>query len=150
MLGLLNARLHNDAATELAIARGEQGKITRIRLEKLVVMRSPLTTHVLDTARGKPAAGLYITLDQHTSDTWTPRSAGITNADGRVGDLLPPGGLQAATYRLTFHTGAWYAAAGEVTFFPEVTVVFTVTDLEGHHHVPLLLSPFGYSTYRGS
>jgi hydroxyisourate hydrolase len=150
MLGLLQARLGNDPADELEIARQEQGKITRIRLEKLTIVRSPLTTHVLDTARGKPAAGLHITLERFDDTAWIPLAEGVTNTDGRVADLLAPGSLKAACYRITFFTGAWYAARGEACFYPEVPVVFEVSAPEEHHHVPLLLSPFGFSTYRGS
>ena len=103
-----------------------------------------LSTHVLDTAGGRPAAGVAVT--RETIDG-TVLAEAVTDADGRVGDLadgLPAGGL-----RLRFDTGGWYAARGETTFYPEVVVAFTVADGE-HHHVPLLLSPFGYSTYRGS
>ncbi|MCB9544418.1 MAG: hydroxyisourate hydrolase [Myxococcales bacterium] len=114
-------------------------------------MRSPLTTHVLDTARGCPAAGLRITLAQRVGEAWQPLADVETNADGRVdAPLLPPGGLQAAVYRLVFHTGDWFTATGQAGFYPEATVVFRVTAPDEHHHVPLLLSPFGYSTYRGS
>ncbi|TGN64427.1 hydroxyisourate hydrolase [Nocardioides eburneiflavus] len=103
-----------------------------------------LSTHVLDTAAGRPAVGLRVTLE--TVDG-TLVKEGVTDADGRIGDLahdLPAGDL-----RLRFDTGGWYSARGETTFYPEVVVAFTVADGE-HHHVPLLLSPFGYSTYRGS
>ena len=74
----------------------------------------------------------------------------VTNEQGRVTDLVPPGSLGAQTYRLTFDTGAWFAAAGRPVFYPHVDVVFTVQDAAEHHHIPLLLSPFGYSTYRGT
>ena len=69
---------------------------------------------------------------------------------GRITDFVPPGSLGARTYRLTFETGAWFAAAGRPAFYPHVDVVFTVQDADEHHHIPLLLSPFGYSTYRGT
>lgn len=103
-----------------------------------------LSTHVLDTAHGRPAAGVAVTLE--TTDG-TVLAEAVTDADGRIGDLAAD--LPAGDLRLHFDTGAWYAARDEVAFYPEVVVAFTVAD-DRHHHVPLLLSPFGYSTYRGS
>ena len=103
-----------------------------------------LSTHVLDPATGRPAAGLRVTLE--TADGSVLAEA-LTDGDGRVGDLA--GELVAEDHVLRFDTGAWFAARGETAFYPEVVVAFTVVD-DGHYHVPLLLSPFGYSTYRGS
>ncbi len=112
---------------------------------------SPLTTHVLDTARGLPAAGLTLTLEaRRGASDFAPLATAVTNADGRAPDLLAPGALTPGIYRIVFQTGAWYAARGEQCFYPEVSVLFEVTDPTRHHHVPLLLCPFGYSTYRGS
>jgi 5-hydroxyisourate hydrolase len=112
---------------------------------------SPITSHVLDTAIGQPARGLTVKLEaQDGAGAWTELAARATDADGRVGDLIPPGSLQARTYRLTFDTGAYFRAAGRPFFYPRVEVTFTVAAPDQHHHVPLLLSPFGYSTYRGS
>jgi 5-hydroxyisourate hydrolase len=113
-------------------------------------MKSPLTTHVLDTARGRPAAGLAVRLERCRGDRWTELSRRRTDGDGRVGDLLAPGALEAGVYRLVFATGDYFAASGTRGFYPQVTVEFEVTAAGEHHHVPLLLSPFGYSTYRGS
>lgn len=109
-----------------------------------------LSTHVLDTARGRPAAGVEVVCQRRSGDGWERVAAGTTDADGRIGDLVPRGQLTAGVHRLTFATGAWATAHRVETFFPEVTVTFTVTAPEEHHHVPLLLSPYGYSTYRGS
>ena len=109
-----------------------------------------ITSHVLDLTNGKPAAGVEIVLE-HIDDKkgWHAVSRATTDSDGRVRDaftkLHGPG-----RYRLTFATGAYFAALRVECFHPEVTVVFEVRDAEAHHHVPLLLSPFGYSTYRGS
>lgn len=103
-----------------------------------------LSTHVLDTATGRPAAGLRVTL---ASADGNVLAEAVTDADGRVGDLAAD--LVTEDHVLRFDTGAWFAARGEATFYPEVVVVFSVVD-DRHHHVPLLLSPFGYSTYRGS
>jgi 5-hydroxyisourate hydrolase len=109
---------------------------------------SPITTHVLDTARGRPAAGVEVTLEQISGDDWSRVAGGHTDANGRLNELgtvAEPG-----RYRLLFDTGAYFAASGTQAFFPEVAVQFTVERPDEHHHVPLLLSPFGYSTYRGS
>jgi len=109
-----------------------------------------ITTHVLDTARGRPAAGVPIVLEHATDDGWVLVGSGATDADGRARDLVAEGtALSHGRYRLTFDTGAYFRDRGEAAFYPEVAVVFTVAADE-HHHVPLLLSPFGYSTYRGS
>lgn len=113
-------------------------------------MKSPLTTHVLDTARGRPAAGLAVRLERRIGTDYIALTSGVTNADGRIADLLTPAQFTAGVYRITFDTGAWYAAQGARGFYPEASIVFEVTAPEEHHHVPLLLSPFGYSTYRGS
>jgi 5-hydroxyisourate hydrolase len=107
-----------------------------------------ITTHVLDTARGRPAAGVAVRLERRTAAEWTEVGAAETDADGRARTLVPDGaGIEAATYRLRFDTGAYL---GRGAFFPEVVLTFAVTAPEEHHHVPLLLSPFGYTTYRGS
>jgi 5-hydroxyisourate hydrolase len=111
---------------------------------------SPLTSHVLDLALGQPARGLALRLEVLERTDWHPLGAGVTDADGRAGDLLAGARLEARTYRLTFETGAYFAAAGRTSFYPRVEVTFEVTAPDQHHHVPLLLSPFGYSTYRGS
>jgi 5-hydroxyisourate hydrolase len=108
--------------------------------------RSPITTHVLDTSRGKPVAGMEVVLEKKDGAGWTSLGRGATDADGRVVDLLRSDHLLAqGTYRLTFFTGA--AMSG---FFPEVTISFSVDDPAQHYHVPLLVSPFGYTTYRGT
>jgi 5-hydroxyisourate hydrolase len=111
---------------------------------------SLISTHVLDTARGGPASGIAVTL-RHNDGTEIARAE--TDAAGRVG-ALGPESLPAGTYRLTFDTGAYFAHAAADShtqaFFPEVTLTFTVTAGETHYHVPLLLSPFAYSTYRGN
>jgi len=112
---------------------------------------SAITTHVLDTARGRPAAGIRVALDQMDAEqTWKPVAQGATDADGRVRTLMPAGiPAVPGTYRLVFETAAYYGAQGVEVFYPLVVVTFTVGE-EPHYHVPLLLSPFGYSTYRGT
>lgn len=111
-----------------------------------------ITTHVLDTARGRPAAGVPISLEHRVDDgAWASVGAGVTDDDGRLRTLVPPGvRLVPGVYRLTFDTDAYFAALGQEGFFPEAVIVFRVRDAGQHHHVPLLLCPFGYSTYRGS
>ncbi len=112
---------------------------------------SPITTHVLDTARGRPASGLKIVLEREVAGKVITLGLGETDADGRLRDLLAPGApLATGTYRLVFHTGGYFAAQGVDAFYPEVSIVFQVKNGGEHFHVPLLLSPFGYSTYRGS
>lgn len=114
-------------------------------------MSSSITTHVLDTAAGRPAAGVPVRLERWVGAAWSSLGQGITDADGRLRDLLPAGQrVEAGRYRLTFDTGAYFRASGEPGFYPEVPVVFEIRDATQHHHVPLLLSRYGYSTYRGS
>jgi 5-hydroxyisourate hydrolase len=108
-----------------------------------------ISTHVLDTSAGTPAGGIPVSLEIHRGDAWEPAGSGVTDDDGRLGDLLL-GGVEEGTYRIRFDTAAYFTARGVRGFYPEVSVVFDVTDADAHHHVPLLLSPFGYSTYRGS
>jgi 5-hydroxyisourate hydrolase len=111
-----------------------------------------ITTHVLDTSLGQPASGLSVVLAVQTSTgVWTPLGKGRTNADGRVSNLLSTDhALVAQVYRLTFGVAGYFRSMGRTTFYPEVSIVFQVVDPTQHYHVPLLLSPFGYSTYRGS
>jgi 5-hydroxyisourate hydrolase len=109
---------------------------------------SGLSTHVLDLASGRPAAGVAVRLERRdAAGAWRPLASHVTDADGRVRDLLAGSPGAAGVHRLTFATGAYLGAGA---FHPEVIVVFEILDATQHHHVPLLLSPFGYSTYRGS
>jgi len=102
-----------------------------------------ITTHVLDTAQGRPASGVPVELEIREGESWRKLGQGETDSDGRLRTLLS-GELQAGTYRLRFDTN------GRSPFFPEVAIVFVVHEAGGHYHVPLLLSPYGYTTYRGS
>jgi 5-hydroxyisourate hydrolase len=112
---------------------------------------SAITTHILDVSTGVPARGVPVTLERETDAGWEIIGKGVTNDDGRLGDLLDASaGLQAGNYRLTFDTGVYFARQQTEGFYPQVAVAFTVRDAAQHYHVPLLLSPFGYSTYRGS
>ena len=107
---------------------------------------SAVTTHVLDTARGRPAQGVPVRLER--ADGRVVAEA-VTDTDGRISDLGPQK-IPAGTYRLVFGTASYFEGTGQHGFFPEVTITFAITDPTQHHHVPLLLSPYGYSTYRGS
>lgn len=113
-------------------------------------MKPPITTHVLDTSRGMPAAGIGVRLAIRRDHDWFELAERTTDADGRISDLLPPGKVEEAVYRLSFDTGTWFDGRGIETFYPSVEVTFEVHDEDAHYHVPLLLNPYGYSTYRGS
>jgi 5-hydroxyisourate hydrolase len=114
-------------------------------------MSSPLTTHVLDTAHGRPAVGVPVRLERRDAKGgFLEVTRGVTDDDGRIVDLLAPGQLEAGVWRMTFDTDAYFDGVGVAGFYPYVQVVFEVTAPAEHHHVPLLLSPYGYSTYRGS
>ena len=157
MLRLLEDRLGNTIGEELHIAMGEQMKITILRFQKLItegdwsfIKPSQLTTHVLDTALGKPGKDISIRLQIPVNGVWQTIAQGITNSDGRVGDLLPAQkNLAHGNYKLVFDTGNYFASKKIKGFYPEVEIQFIVFD-EAHYHVPLLINPFGYSTYRGS
>lgn len=110
---------------------------------------SHVTTHVLDTGSGRPAAGIAVTLHRLDAGRWVQTATGSTDADGRVKNLGPEQ-LPSGMYRLVFDTASYFAATNTEAFFPEVTLTFAVDEEQTHYHVPLLLSPFAYSTYRGS
>jgi 5-hydroxyisourate hydrolase len=112
-------------------------------------MRS-VSTHVLDITRGHPAADVPVTLEKKQGEGYIRINAGRTDGDGRVKDLVAEGQLTTGTYRITFDTGAYFVAQGVEGFYPEASIVFVIRDESAHYHVPLLLSAFGYSTYRGS
>ncbi|MCG8460161.1 MAG: hydroxyisourate hydrolase [Holophagales bacterium] len=120
-------------------------------------MTSPITTHVLDTHLGRPAVGVPVLLERRRSpgggmgsEEWQPLAEGETDADGRVADLLAGEEIEAGFYRLTFGLGAYFERTERSCFFPEAVLTFRIQRPEEHHHVPLLLSPFSYTTYRGS
>ncbi len=110
-----------------------------------------ISTHVLDTARGCPAQGLPITLWREDGDEQIELGTGVTNHDGRIAGFIPEGtALPEGTYRIRFDTGAYFDSQGIDGFYPEVVVRFIIRKADEHYHVPLLISPFGFSTYRGS
>ncbi|HEX8331636.1 MAG TPA: hydroxyisourate hydrolase [Segetibacter sp.] len=111
---------------------------------------SQLTTHILDTTKGKPAEGVTIILYQGGNDEWNEIARGNTNSDGRIKDLLDSNNtLQLGIYKMRFETKDYFDKTSTQTFYPYVEIVFDIQNNE-HYHIPLLLNPFGYSTYRGS
>lgn len=115
-------------------------------------MKSPITTHILDTSTGNPAAGVSVRLYmEEATDRWLVLSSGITDDDGRIATLLPSDHkLKEGKYRLRFNTGDYFTHNNVKGFYPYADVVFTISDTGRHYHIPLLLNPFGYATYRGS
>ena len=111
---------------------------------------SRITTHVLDTSLGKPVPGVPVSLLVRDATGFRELAQGVTDSDGRLRELLPSHPLQAATYQLVFEVAGYFRAGSRPSFFERVTLEFHVSEPSEHHHVPLLLSPFGYSTYRGS
>jgi 5-hydroxyisourate hydrolase len=112
---------------------------------------SPITTHVLDTSRGRPAVGIEVALEILSGTEWELLGNGLTDATGRCTTLMAEGRqIVSGTYRLVFNVAPYYGAQHTETFFGQIPIVFEITKPEAHYHVPLLISPFGYSTYRGS
>jgi 2-oxo-4-hydroxy-4-carboxy-5-ureidoimidazoline decarboxylase len=154
-------RLGNTPQVERAAALQEIAYITRLRLVEAIdgpgkpKTEGRLSTHVLDTVSGKPAAGVRITLKELGSSAEGPLNETLTNTDGRTdAPLLGGGPLRIGTYEIGFHIGAYFAAhavtASQPPFLDVVPIRFGIADPEGHYHVPLLASPWAYSTYRGS
>jgi hydroxyisourate hydrolase len=111
---------------------------------------SQLTTHILDTSIGKPAKGVKITLLHYNETEWQELASGITNMDGRISDLLDNNAvLELGRYKMVFDTKRYFETQNLKVFYPSVSIEFEVFD-NTHYHIPLLLNPFGYSTYRGS
>lgn len=109
-----------------------------------------ITTHVLDTALGKPGKNIPVTLFQKSGDNWTVVGQGVTDADGRLKTLTEKAALEKGAYRLDFAAGEYLMGTHKASFYDTISIVFKVENPEQHFHVPLLVSPFGYSTYRGS
>ena len=113
---------------------------------------SAITTHILDTTSGCPGAGIPVVLERKThSAGWQAIAEGLTDVDGRINNLLSINeAFLPGHYRLIFETGPYFLLRNTECFFPQITISFVVKDAQQHYHVPLLLNPFGYSTYRGS
>jgi 5-hydroxyisourate hydrolase len=108
---------------------------------------SRITTHVLDTVLGKPAAGIALRLERREGETWVTAANGVTDKDGRSGELATD--AASGTYRLIFSTGPYFAGSGRHSLYPEICITFACAT-EAHYHLPLLLSDNSYTTYRGS
>ncbi|MBM3556786.1 MAG: 2-oxo-4-hydroxy-4-carboxy-5-ureidoimidazoline decarboxylase [Alphaproteobacteria bacterium] len=157
ILAAFERRLGNTAELELATALDEIFAIAALRLEAAVIepAQGRLSTHVLDTARGRPAAGLRIELSRIEVDgSLAPITTAVTNADGRTDAPLLSGRLTVGAYELRFHAGAYFRANGLATaeppFLDVIPIRFAIAEPEGRYHVPLLVSPWSYATYRGS
>lgn len=112
---------------------------------------NPLSVHVLNLQDGLPSPGVNVTLEKQNGQDWSKLNTGITNEQGRVTALYPENKvLEKGTYRVTFKTGDWFKEHQSATFFPEVPVIFEADGSVPHYHIPLLLSPYGFSTYRGN
>jgi 5-hydroxyisourate hydrolase len=111
--------------------------------------RSRVTTHILNAVSGRPAHNVAVTLEQQAVEGWQEIAYGHTDEDGRIAEFGPKD-LSPGVYRMRFATGAYFAGQGSSAFYPEVMILFTLDDADAHYHVPLLLSPYAYSTYRGS
>jgi 5-hydroxyisourate hydrolase len=111
--------------------------------------QSRVTTHVLDATSGRPAADVEVTLERHAGHSWQLITSGRTDTDGRI-TAFGPANLERGMYRASFAVAAYFAARQQPTFYPEVVIMFTLDDEEAHYHVPLLVSPYAYTTYRGS
>jgi 2-oxo-4-hydroxy-4-carboxy-5-ureidoimidazoline decarboxylase len=161
ILAALERRLQNTAEKELANALAEIDLIARLRIGQYVMgpgmtrTEGRLSTHVLDTHSGKPAAGVRIELYEIAASATSLLAEAVTNADGRTDEPLLSGGpLRIGSYELRFHVGAYFANGGAVlpkpAFLDVIPVRFAIAEPEGHYHVPLLVTPWSYSTYRGS
>ncbi len=120
-------------------------------LSGLALAANPLSVHVLNLQTGVPSAGVEVTLEQHVGKDWQVLAHGTTNEQGRIAELFPADhAFVAGEYRVVFQTGDYYKRTGQETFFPQIPVIFQVKQTDQHYHIPLLLSPYGFSTYRGS
>lgn len=148
LLAILTDRLDNNPETERRVVRTELGKINRLRLQRLLSEEgamAQISTHVLDAVTGRPAVGVPVAL---TGADGALLAEASTDSDGRISDLHA--GELSGIYRLRFDTAAYFTAQNVTGFYPEIVVAFDITDSASKYHVPVLLSPYAYSTYRGS
>lgn len=112
---------------------------------------NPLSVHVLNLQDGLPSPGVNVKLEKKIDNNWVQINEGVTNAQGRIPALYPSDSvMEAGSYRVTFQTEKWFNEHNTTTFFPEIPVIFKVDGSVPHYHIPLLLSPYGFSTYRGN
>lgn len=122
-----------------------------ILFSSVAMAQNPLSVHVLNLENGLPSSNVSVTLEEQKNGQWVKISEAKTNEQGRITELFPENkAFQSAIYKVTFKTGDWFKANNQKTFFPEVPVIFQVDGSVKHYHIPLLLSPYGYSTYRGN
>lgn len=122
-----------------------------ILFSSVAMAQNPLSVHVLNLENGLPSSNVSVTLEEQKNGQWIKISEAKTNEQGRITELFPENkAFQSAIYKVTFKTGDWFKANNQKTFFPEVPVIFQVDGSVKHYHIPLLLSPYGYSTYRGN
>ncbi|KAK4326032.1 hypothetical protein Pmani_003409 [Petrolisthes manimaculis] len=143
------------AATRLQVLQGHLINTTKvssssIATEGVSMAGNPLTSHVLDTALGRPAANMKISLYKLDNSSWQHLVTKVTNDDGRAGQFLSQEDFTQGTYKMFFNTGDYFQQLNTKGFYPHVEIVFVIEKPEEHYHIPLLLSPYGYSTYRGS
>lgn len=113
--------------------------------------QNPLSVHVLNLESGLPSSNVKVILEAQQGDKWVKLNEGVTNDQGRIAELYPKESvLKKGVYKVTFETGEWFKANNQRSFFPEVPVIFNIDGNLEHYHIPLLLSPYGYSTYRGN
>ncbi|NHB58273.1 hydroxyisourate hydrolase [Acinetobacter shaoyimingii] len=125
--------------------------VLALTMSSFAFAQNPLSVHVLNTETGLPSANVDVVLEAQQGDKWVKLNEDKTNADGRISELYPKETeLRKGVYRVTFKTGDWFKAQNKRSFFPEVPVVFVIDGSLEHYHIPLLLSSYGYSTYRGS
>ena len=116
----------------------------------LAASKNPLSVHVLNQQTGLPASGVEVQLEQKQGENWTPLNMASTDQQGRINALWPEKAFEAGDYRVVFKTGHYFEAHKQQSFFPEIPVEFHITNTTASYHIPLLLSQYGYSTYRGS
>lgn len=116
-----------------------------------IAAANPLSVHVLNLQDGLPSAGVSVVLEKQEGNKWTQLSEGVTNEQGRIPALYPKdGAIEKGNYRVTFKTGQWFEQHKTSTFFPEIPVIFKADGSVPHYHIPLLVSPYGFSSYRGN
>ncbi|EOR06582.1 hydroxyisourate hydrolase [Acinetobacter tandoii] len=122
-----------------------------LSLSSFCFAQNPLSVHVLNLDNGLPSANVKVVLETQQNNQWVEINSGTTNEQGRITELYPKDtALQKGIYKVTFKTGDWFRQQNQRSFFPEVPVVFVIDGSLDHYHIPLLISPYGYSTYRGN
>ncbi|XP_021954006.1 5-hydroxyisourate hydrolase isoform X1 [Folsomia candida] len=138
-------------ANHLALQNNKHSEKSEEKQQENMDNANPLTSHILDTSRGRPAAGVLVKLFKRGADgNWVFITEQSTNNDGRIGNLISGAQFTPAIYKLNFDTKSYFTSKGEKTFYPFIDVIFEIEKPEEHYHVPILLNAYGFSTYRGS